>query len=276
MHILTFDIEDWFHTFDKAYYGKVDEWEGLSTHVVGNTERILDFLSAHQLKATFFWVGWEAERHPALVKKMAANGHEIAAHSFYHRKINDLGREAFRKDTEKTIKLLEDITGNKVYSFRAPGMTISKNTFWALEILNVLGIKYDSSVVAVRNGWLPDTPFVFKQHGVSIKELPVPAIPFMGMKFIFSSSGYFRIAPFGWAKQKMSRNDYMISYFHPRDFDPDIHRYISNNPYFKLRYRVGANSCMKKLVNLTNAFDFINISEAVQKIDWDKMPVVSV
>jgi len=140
--------------------------------------------------------------------------------------------------------------------------------------MHELGIEYDSSIVTVQNEQLPATPFVYKYNGTIIKEFPVPAIRILGKKFNFSSSGYFRIAPFGWIKHKMDNEKYMISYFHPRDFDSEMHRYIPNNMYLKMRYRLGVKSCMSKLVKLTHEFDFINIKEAADKIDWERVPVV--
>jgi polysaccharide deacetylase family protein (PEP-CTERM system associated) len=274
MYILTFDIEDWFHTFDRAYYGKPALWETLPTSLEKNVYRISDFLDEMDIKATFFWLGWEAEKHPIVVKRLADKGHEIAAHSFFHRKINDIGRKAFKDDTGRVVKMLEDIIGKKIISYRAPGMSVKNSTLWALEVLQELGIKYDSSVVSVKGNKMPETSFVFKHGEIEIKEFPVPALSIGSTKFNYSSSGYFRIAPYWWIKDKMGNKDYMLSYFHPRDFDPEIHKYISRNPLLKMRYRMGAGSCMKKLKQLTKEFDFINLSEAADKINWESAPVV--
>lgn len=275
MHILTFDIEDWFHTFDKAYYNRPALWETLSSSLEKNVSHICEFLDENDLKATFFWLGWEAERYPVLVKELATMGHEIAVHSFYHKKIDDLGRKTFKKDTERGIKTLEDITGKKVKSYRAPGMSINNSTLWALDILYELGIENDSSVVTPnkqtqKEPLLPREPFIFEHNGVEIKEFPVPAISFLSINFNYSSSGYFRISPYWWLRKKILDRDYMLFYFHPRDFDIGIHNYIERNLYLKLRYRFGAKNALIKLEKILQNFEIINIDTANKQISWDK------
>ena len=276
VYILTFDIEDWFHTFNKRFYKKAEKWKILPARLEKNTEKICTFLSENQLKATFFWLGWEAERYPKLVKKLAAEGHEIAAHSFYHKKTYDVSRKAFRKDTEKVIKTLEDLTGKKVKTYRAPGMTINENTLWALDILHELGIQNDSSVVAIKKSKFPSAPFLFLHNGIKTKEFPVPTVSVFGRKFNYSSSGYFRIVPFSWIKRKMNKTDYMLFYFHPRDFDSEMPRHVPNDPILKIRYGIGVNHSLSKLEKLTNTFHFINMEEAEGQINWEKAPIVIV
>ena len=274
MHILTFDIEDWFHTFDDAYYGKVEKWASLPAHLEDNINRICDFLAEYHSKATFFWLGWEAKRFPGLIKSLAENGHEIAAHSFYHQKINDLDKRAFKKDTEKVIKTLEDLTGEKVKSYRAPGMSINDNTLWALDILYELGIENDSSVVSVKRSKFPDVPFVFHHNGIEIKEFPVPALSALGNQFNYSSSGYFRISPYRWLREKISQSDYMLFYFHPRDFDTDVHKMFPGNIHLKLRYRFGTKKALSKLEKILKPYSVLNIAEAERRIDWSQVPKI--
>ncbi len=281
MHILTFDIEDWFHTFNKAHYGKVKEWETSTTHLLENTKRICDFLSEQHLKATFFWLGWEAERYPVLVKELATMGHEIAVHSFYHKKIDDLGRKAFKKDTERSIKTLEDMTGKKVKSYRAPGMSINNSTLWALDILYELGIENDSSVVTLNKQtkkapFFPQEPFIFEHNGVEIKEFPVLTVSFLSFNFNYSGSGYFRVSPYWWLQKKILDTDYMLFYFHPRDFDVGIHNYIERNLYLKLRYRFGAKNALIKLEKILQNFEIINIDTANKQISWDRVQRIKI
>jgi len=274
MHILTFDIEDWFHTFDKAYYNRPALWETLSTSLEENVNRISGFLDKMGLKATFFWLGWEAHRYPQLVKKLLEQGHEIAAHSYFHTKISDLSPKTFYKDTERVVKTLEDITGKKVKSYRAPGMSINSSTLWALDILSELGIEEDSSLVTgqLLNGKIiPDRPLVVDFKGSIVREFPVSSFPIFGKAFNYSSSGYFRITPFWYIQKKILNKPYTMSYFHPRDFDVGVHKFIKGNPYLKLKYRLGAKSTFHKLEQLTGNTNWISVEEADRQVNWDEV-----
>ena len=165
MHIFTVDVEDWFHTFDSRYYKRYDSWANFPSILERNLEQLIDFLSEQNIKATFFWLGWSARRHPQLVRKLSDAGHEVGAHSYYHIKVSDLNPDNFRKDTQQVMDILEDVTGKPVTSYRAPGFSVNKNTMWALEILSELGVQKDSSLWAGRRlnlnySVVPSEPFV--------------------------------------------------------------------------------------------------------------------
>jgi polysaccharide deacetylase family protein (PEP-CTERM system associated) len=279
VHILTFDIEDWFHTFDKAYYNRPALWETLSTSLEKNVSHICEFLDERNLKATFFWLGWEGEIHKNLIRKVAGRGHEMAAHSFLHRKLESMGPEGFRRDTERVIKTLEDITGRKVKSYRAPGMSVNKNTLWAFEILASLGIQQDSSLIAgsglgpgVR--LIPPEPCIIDYNGIQIKEFPVVGIPLLGKSFNYSSSGYFRISPYRWLKRNLLKADYSLLYFHPRDFDTKIH-HCQDNLYLKLKYRIGTRGALQKLAKISDKAELISLQEAEKRISWNEVQKIA-
>ncbi len=275
MHILTFDIEDWFHTFDKAYYNRPALWETLSPSLEKNVSHICEFLDERDLKATFFWLGWEGEIHKNLIREIAGQGHEMAAHSFLHRKLESMGHEGFRQDTERVIKTLEDVTGKKVKSYRAPGMSVNKNTLWAFEILAELGIEQDSSLLAGRrlhykSTVIPPAPCIIYYNGIQIKEFPVVGIPLLGKSFNYSSSGYFRISPYCWLKKNLLEADYSLLYFHPRDFDTEIH-HRQNNLYLKLKYRMGTHGALQKLAKISDKVVLISLQEAENRISWNEV-----
>ena len=278
MYILSFDIEDWFHIFDSTYYNKPEKWDTLPTSVENDTSWLLDFLDKHQLKATFFCLGWVAEKYPSLIKKISERGHEIAAHSFMHIKVQDLDENAFRKDTERVVKSLQELTGNTINTYRAPGFSLNKNTLWAFQILHELGITVDSSLKSNLYmgfpGKIPDEPFLLKCNGFSIKEFPTRTFNFFGDHIIYSGSGYFRVWPYWFVKKRFAASAYEMAYFHPRDFDNHIHKMFAGNPYLQLRYRIGTNYSQTKLKSFVHDFKFLTIKKAIEQVDWDGVKVL--
>jgi peptidoglycan-N-acetylglucosamine deacetylase len=272
LYILSFDIEDWFHIFDNSYYRQPEKWDKLPTSVEKDTSWLLDFLKEHELKATFFTLGWVAEKYPSLVKKMFEYGHEIAAHSFMHTKVHHLGEKAFREDTARVVKLLQDITGNAIDTYRAPGFSLNKNTLWAFEILHELGIKTDSSLKSNLHmgfpGRIPNEPFILESDGFSLKEFPTRTFNFLGDHVVYSGSGYFRIWPYWFVKKRFKASAYEMAYFHPRDFDTHIHQMFMGNPYLQLRYRIGTNKSQTRMKYFVKDFDFLTLRAASRRIDW--------
>ncbi len=278
MYILSFDIEDWFHIFDNSYYQKPEKWDNLPTSVEKDTSWLLDFLEEHKLKATFFTLGWVAEKYPLLVKKINDLGHQVAAHSYLHTKVHHLGEKAFRQDSEKVIKLLQDITGNKIDTYRAPGFSLNKKTLWAFEILHDLGITTDSSLKSNLYmgfpGRIPNEPFLLKCNGFSLKEFPTRTFNFFGDHIVYSGSGYFRIWPYWFIKKRFQSSKYEMAYFHPRDFDNHIHQMFLGNPYLQLRYRIGTNRSQTKMKYFVKDFNFLTIKEAIDQINWDNSQIL--
>ncbi len=272
MHILTFDIEDWFHTFDKAYNKYIDKWESLPSDLERNVDRICHFLDERRIKATFFWLGWEATKHPHLVREISDLEHEIGLHSYYHIRLNELDRKSFKENTFKAKNILEEITGQKITVYRAPGMSINEKTLWAFEILAELGIDHDSSLVtnqSIGNKRIPDNPVLIDYQDFSIREFPITSVPFFGKPFNYAGSGFFRITPYWYLHNKTTDNKYTMSYFHPRDFDIDVHKAIKNSPFLKLKYRLGAKGAYHKLERLSKNINWISIQEASKHYDWE-------
>jgi peptidoglycan-N-acetylglucosamine deacetylase len=277
LYILSFDIEDWFHIFHPAYENQPDLWAGLSNRVEQNTHWVLDFLEQHELKATFFCMGWVADKYPGLIKTIHASGHEVAAHSYLHNKVNKLTPNSFYEDTNRVISTLESLTGAKITTYRAPGFSMDKSTLWAFEILHEFGIENDSSFKSgLHMGFrrrIPNEPFILKGDGFEIREFPTRTFNFLGGHVIYSGSGYFRLYPYGFVRRLFKSSKYEMAYYHPRDFDNSIHKFLNTHALVKLRYRLGTNSSRAKLDKLVNEFEFLTLGEAVQNFDWEKAKI---
>ena len=279
MYILSFDIEDWFHIFDDAYYNKPEKWDNLPARVVRNTDWLLSFLEENNLKATFFCLGWVVDKYPDLIRKINDKGHEIAAHSYLHTKVHHLSSKDFNKDTEQVVKSLQDLTGKAVDTYRAPGFSLNKKTLWAFEILHQHGIRVDSSLKSNLHmgfpGRIPTEAFLLNCDGYSLKEFPTRTFNFGGKHIIYSGSGYFRLWPYWFLKQLFRSSSYEMAYFHPRDFDDHIHQLFKGNPYLQLRYRIGTSHSRKKFQSVVDDFKFLTLKEASEVINWKETKVLN-
>jgi len=243
-----------------------------------NLDKICRFLNENKLKATFFWLGWEAARYSHLVRRIHNLGHEIGVHSYYHIRLNDLGKNEFQKNTARAIKILEDITGKKVRAYRAPGLSMNNKTFWAFEVLSELGIGADSSLVTgsfIGKQCVPDHPFIMNYHGVKMQEFPVSSFWLFNHSFNYSGSGYFRITPYWFLRKEFVESPYTMSYFHPRDFDLNIHKMIKRNPYMKLKYRVGTKSAFHKLEKLSEKINWMSLEKASVQMNWEQAKTIN-
>lgn len=279
MKILTFDIEEWFHC---DFISDSSTWQSYEVRIHDATEKILHALDEHKIKATFFILGWIAEKYPELVKKIQAFGQEIACHSYFHELVHRMNPETFRKDTEYSLKLIEDITGEKIITYRAPAFSITEKTLWAFEILAELGIEYDCSILPSSShdyggfsSFGECLPSIIEINGYKIKEFPMNTVSLMGKKMIFSGGGFFRLFPYfliqKWAKQ----SDYVMSYFHPRDFDYE-QPMLSQLPLIrKFKSYVGLKRAYPKLIKWITDFEVMSVSEASQQIDWSKAKIIS-
>jgi len=224
---LSFDIEDWFHSENVRKAFPPDSWEKAELRVEGNTKRILDILDEKSIKATFFVLGWIAERVPGLVKEIVSRGHEVASHGYNHQLNYNLDSNALRKDLENSKKLLEDITGIEVMGYRAPTFSITDEV---MTMLIELGYKYDSSLndfpLHDRYGKLSGEkgvgPFL---HSSGIVEIPMPLVSIFNKRIPISGGGYFRLLPFGVFRNLIMRflkeNDVYVFYMHPWEIDDE-------------------------------------------------------
>ena len=279
MNILTFDLEDWFHLLEQPSATSVEDWEMRESRFPANMDRVLAILQNHNQQAVFFCMGWIARRYPHILKKIALLGHEVGCHSNMHMLINTQTPKLFRQMLRDGITSIEDITGTPVKSYRAPGFSLTKETLWAFEILAENGIEYDCSIFPANrsHGGYPDFPVSMpcgiRTHSGMIRELPVNVHPLAGRKVIFSGGGYFRILPYPVIRRLTKKSDYIMSYFHPRDFDPG-QPMVSDLPITrKFKSYVGLRGAQKKFERWLDEFEFTDLRKAVETIDWTSVPI---
>jgi len=281
MKILTFDIEEWFHILDNKETKSISEWNKFDSRIHLGMDLIYDVLQKTKKSATFFVVGWMAEKYPNIIREISDRGYEIGSHTHLHQLAYNQDRTTFFKDVEKSIKTLEDCAGKKVTSFRAPGFSITKNNKWAFEVLHELGITKDSSVFPAgrSHGGLPSytqaVPSILKYNGIQLKEFPINTNTILGKPFIFSGGGYFRLLPYELIKSFTKNSDYVMSYFHPRDFDYEQPLVPGLSLSRRFKSYVGLRKCKPKLERWLNDFDFIDLRQANKKVNWAKTPTVN-
>ena len=231
INALTVDVEDYFHVSAFADVIDRDSWTSLESRVVRNTGKLLQIFDDASVSATFFVLGWVAERHPELVREITANGHELACHGFSHQLIYTQSQGVFREETRRAKEMLEEISGNKVFGYRAASYSITKDSQWALEILIDTGFEYDSSIVPVRHdlyGMADAGEYPYRIHvpdGRSIVEFPPSTLGVAGRRIPIGGGGYFRLFPYWFTKYGLTRinerDDMPFSfYLHPWEIDP--------------------------------------------------------
>ncbi len=259
---LTIDVEDWFHILDVGG-PPMSAWSALPSRVERNTERLLELLASHAVHATFFTLGWIAEHHPQLARRIADPNHEIATHGYAHELVRSMGKERFRKDTRRSKKLLEDISGQRVIGHRAAGFSLTKETMWAFDILLEEGLRYDASVCPVPHGHggMPGYPLhPYWQRSLSgdtIWEFPVSCLSIGRWRLPFSGGGYLRLLPYKIISnqiRRLNRNGFPATiYLHPREIDPN-HPRLPMPLLRRLKSYVNLSTTLPKLERLLKDF----------------------
>ena len=268
MNVLTFDIEDWFHILDNPKTALPETWVEFESRVEIGVRKILQLLSENNLKATFFCLGWIAEKHPQVIKLIHEKGHDIGTHGYYHQLVYNQTPEEFRNDLKKSIYILEEITNQKITSYSAPGFSITESSKWAFDILYEEGIQFDSSVFPAQrsHGGIANfnyaKPFrLITPKGNEIIEFPMNTETLFGIKFIFSGGGYFRLLPKKYLNRLFKKHNYVMTYFHPRDFDTSQPKIPGLNFIRKFKSSIGIRSCEIKLKSILTNNDFISLAE---------------
>lgn len=278
MNILTFDIEEWFHLLDHSTTSSHEKWGNFEVRIHENMDRIFRILDDTNTEATFFIIGWIAQTYPELVKRISER-YEVGSHTMYHQLVWQQTPDQFRQEIDKSVKLLQDITGKKVKYFRAPGFSIRESESWAFDILSDLGIELDCSIFPSyhAHGGFPSygsgVPKVIKYGDRMMKELPICSKTIRNKQLIFSGGGYFRIFPY-WMIKKFTQEspNYLLSYIHPRDLDPG--QPVVKGLPLKRRFKsyVGIDTAEQKLRQWLTDFDFVDIKTADEMIDWNNAP----
>jgi len=269
-NILTIDVEDWFQVEALSETIDSNEWAGFKSRLLPNLLKILNLLQEKKVKATFFILGWIAERFPDLVLMIRHQGHEIASHGYAHRLVYRQDERSFEEDVAKSKTILEGITSEQVLGYRAPSFSIIPSCFWAYNVLARLNIRYDSSVFPVRHlsYGIPDAPrFPFTisvDGGKKIMEFPLSTIRICGQNFPVGGGGYLRLFPYAytrWSIKSLNReNRRAIVYFHPWEIDPYQPKQrirISG----RIRQYANLSIMEDRIVRLLNDFDFGSIEE---------------
>ena len=271
--LMSVDVEDWFQVENLRGAIARDTWNERELRVERNVGLILDILAASGTKATFFTLGWVAERAPGLVKKIHSGGHEIASHGYGHDLIYNLTEDQFREDVTRSKKLLEDITGAPVMGYRASTYSITKRSLWALDILKEAGFLYDSSIFPIRHDLygIPDAPQepsrIKTPKGASIVEFPMSTAPMFGTKLPVSGGGYFRLLPY-WLTQAGLRKlngplkRPFIFYLHPWEVDPEQPR-VRTSFKSRLRHYTNLDRTEARLRRLISEFRFAPVREVL-------------
>lgn len=232
-HALSFDIEDWFHMVEIEAVADPATWDALPSIVVDRTKWIVDLVGEYGHKATFFILGWVAERYPEIAKSIAAAGHEVATHSYWHRKVFELTPEEFRADIKRSIDVLSDQIGGSIHGFRAPSFSITPGTEWAFDELLDLGLTYDASLFPAPRGHggypcRQEAHDALSARGRIMPELPMSVMRAGPIPIPFSGGGYMRFLPGAVIRSGFRRFERrgtpVVIYLHPRDFEPDCPR----------------------------------------------------
>ncbi len=227
--IFSIDVEDWFHILDIPGAPQAASWDALPSHVEANALRLLDVLDEHRAKATCFFLGWVARRHPRLVKEAARRGHEIASHGFAHRLVYHMSRREFFEDASVSRLTLEDLSGSRVLGYRSAGFSVTERVDWFFETLAEAGYRYDSSVFPAPGGHggirnHRRDPHVIAANAARVVEFPVSVADLFGRAFCFFGGGYLRLFPYRlirrMARQVLAEGRPVVFYVHPREIDP--------------------------------------------------------
>ena len=262
INAMTVDVEDYFQVSAFERHIRREDWDRLECRVERNTDRILALFDARQVRATFFMLGWLAERYPQLVRRIVAGGHEIANHGYAHVRVTQQQPDEFRSDVSRTKKLLEDITGGPVRGYRAASYSIGAKNLWALDILREAGHDYSSSIYPIHHdlyGWPAAPRFAFHHRETGLLEIPVTTVALFNHKLPCGGGGYFRLFPYAlsrWALRRVNRHDRepCVFYFHPWEIDAEQPRQA--NLSFKTRFRhyLNLDRMEQRLANLLEDF----------------------
>lgn len=262
VNAMTVDVEDYFQVSAFERHIRRDDWDRLECRVEANVERILALFDSHRVQATFFMLGWLAERYPQMVRRIVQAGHELASHGYSHVRVTQQQPEEFRADVTRTKKLLEDIGGTSVRGYRAASYSIGSKNLWALDILGETGHQYSSSIYPIRHDLygMPEAPRFAFRHGQSgLLEIPVTTVALFDHKLPCGGGGYFRLFPYElsrWALRRVNARDGQscVFYFHPWEIDPHQPRQLHLSLKTQFRHYLNLTRMEGRLTRLLQDF----------------------
>ena len=265
---LTVDVEDYFQVSALAPYIPLDQWDSIPCRVERNVDRLLDIFDATGAKATFFALGWIAQRYPGVVRKIVANGHELASHGYAHVRASDQTAEEFKTDIVKAKHLLEDIAGTAVRGYRAPSFSIGAKNLWAFGIIGEAGYQYSSSVYPIEHDHygMPDSPRFPYAVEQGLIEIPITTVRILGRNFPAGGGGYFRFLPYwlsSWSIERFNRIEAQsaIFYMHPWEIDPGQPRIQGLGLKTRFRHYVNLDRTEQRLSRLLSDFRWGRMDE---------------
>jgi polysaccharide deacetylase family protein (PEP-CTERM system associated) len=265
---LTIDVEDYFQVSALAPYIARTEWDVRECRVEHNVERILRMLEDYGSRATFFTLGWVAERYPQLIRRIVDNGHELASHGFAHKRATEQSPEAFFSDIQLAKIVLEDISGVEVRGYRAPSFSIGPGNLWAFECIERAGYRYSSSIYPIHHDHygMPDAPRFAHDVRSGLIEVPVTTMRLFGRNWPAGGGGYFRLMPYSmsrWLLRRVNRVDRQpaIFYFHPWEIDNAQPRVPGIDAKTRFRHYVNLDRMERRLRKLLFDFEWGRVDE---------------
>lgn len=268
---ISIDLEEWFTVYNFATVFPHDTWDDQEQRCVGQVKRLLALFKKYNVKATFFILGWVAERQPDLIKEIAADGHELASHGYGHELVKEIGEERFREDLKKSLDFIRAaVPEAEIVGYRAPSFSINPDLDWFFKALDEFGLKYDSSLFPVAlhpdyaNSGVPLDPYKITE---TITEFPMTCVELAGKNLPCSGGGYFRLFPywwFRWALKKVNKADRSaVFYLHPWEIDPEQPRITSVPLSKQFRHYNNLHKCEKRLERLLQDFSFTTVRDVL-------------
>jgi polysaccharide deacetylase family protein (PEP-CTERM system associated) len=266
VNAFTIDVEDYFQVSAFAPYIAREQWGRIECRVERNVSRLLELLAAHRTHATFFTLGWIAERYPSMVREIVAQGHELASHGYGHQRATELDHGAYFADVDRSRKLLQDLSGVDISGYRAPSFSIGAGNLWAFDSLARAGYRYSSSIYPIRHDHygMPDAPRFAHQALCGLIEVPATTLRLAGRNLPSSGGGYFRLLPYAlsrWMLREVNRRDGQsaVFYCHPWEIDADQPRVAGIDVRTRFRHYVNIDRMPRRLDRLLGDFQ------------WDRM-----
>jgi polysaccharide deacetylase family protein (PEP-CTERM system associated) len=281
LNAMTIDVEDYFQVSAFEHHVNRRDWPNFESRVCANTDRLLGLFAAREVRATFFVLGWVAERFPQLVRRIADGGHEVASHGFHHRLVYSTSPADFREDVRRAKLTLEAAAGMPVVGYRAPSYSITDRSMWALDILIEEGYLYDSSIYPIHHDryGIPTWPrhiHRVQRQGGSIWELPGSTIRVIGTNLPVGGGGYFRLLPYSWTRRGIRRvnrveNQPAVFYLHPWEIDPDQPR-LPASWITRARHYRNLHKTESRLERLLDEFAFGTVQQVLSRLVGSEVP----
>jgi len=276
---ITVDVEDWFHVSVLRKVIPFSQWQNQESRIMPNLIKTMELFDEYKVKGTFFVLSWLAERYPEIVEMIIDHGHEIGSHGYAHRIIYEHTPDEFKFDLDKSITILERISGKTINSYRAPSYSITRDSLWAFEALVQRGIEYDSSVFPIKHDLygireIPRFPFYIRfSDGKQLTEIPPSTLRLAGENVPISGGGYLRLFPFWFIQNGMKRINGMgkpvIFYFHPWELDPDQPK-LEMSPLSKFRHYSNLENTEKRIRQLLENFTFSTLGDVMSSMTIDQ------